>query len=636
MPDSARRHDLSLFRHRPGAGTLELRLHRLAAATLLGLSLAACGGGGDGAAPTADTGSPTGGTTATPDSVTPGNGQGSGGNPGPTIDHGDDTPAGESGSNPITNASLGPAEALTSFARARALSLSFDGPVDAASITPSSLLLRRGTTDIPYTHSVAGGVVTIQPSARLWPLTTYTLTATPAITGVGGGHLSSALSTHFTTADGQWDSAAMSPEGAAASGAASKPVYSVDAAGNVVAAWIGDGRVQVARLAANTDTWSAARTLSTTGEGSVSKLAISSNERGDALVVWTAMDSDTETFDVASEVHLRAARVSADGQWGPTHWVDRMEDQVNSMLHAPSVALNDAGEALVVYYAQGKGAGQPWSVWASTFDGSAWQTRRVDTVGGDINENRPFAYADATGRLIGVWASGIETNAQLEAAHFEPGASTPPQVNTISALDSGVPIEMVVTPAPDGSATLILRGAVNQNPGPDLYFARLGANLDFSDGPTPLASATDGIRAFDAARAPDGSTLIAANLTGAEEGVWVWRLAATDTTGAAPTQVSAPGSVFNVPRIAVDPAGNALLTYNEFDSTSNRYGIRWARWVAGAGWSPSPSWVSRAPADGGEIHDDNSQLGFDRQGTAFQLWTDAEGAGRIIAGKRFQ
>jgi len=83
------------------------------------------------------------------------------------------------------------------------ITITFNAPLDAATVTGTSVTLRgAGNTAITTMLSTNNQTITIDPASDLEPLTTYAVTVTTAVTSTNGAALDSDYSWNFTTLAG--------------------------------------------------------------------------------------------------------------------------------------------------------------------------------------------------------------------------------------------------------------------------------------------------------------------------------------------------------------------------------------------------------------------------------------------------
>ena len=176
-------------------------------------TLAACSGGGGGSTPSSGgTGaSPATGTTTTPTTTTTTTTT-------PTTTTTTTTPTSAS---QLVMAGAQPPDASTAWPVDGAPMISFSSPIDASTVTNSSVVLTQGTTPVAGVSTAAGTAILFDPTASLAANKPYTLTVTTDVADTSGHHLPAAVSVSFTTgsaANGTGGATGLLPTGGSSSG----------------------------------------------------------------------------------------------------------------------------------------------------------------------------------------------------------------------------------------------------------------------------------------------------------------------------------------------------------------------------------------------------------------------------------
>jgi hypothetical protein len=107
------------------------------------------------------------------------------------------------GPTPLAVVSTVPATGATGVNVSTAVTATFNNPLNAATITATSFVLRdAGNTQIAATYSVSGSTATLTPGNPLVAATTYTATLTTAVRDVNGTALVANYTWSFTTSGG--------------------------------------------------------------------------------------------------------------------------------------------------------------------------------------------------------------------------------------------------------------------------------------------------------------------------------------------------------------------------------------------------------------------------------------------------
>jgi hypothetical protein len=374
--------------------------------------------------------------------------------------------------------------------------------------------------------------------------------------------------------------------------------------------------------------WEAPALVELDDSGNALQAQVAIADDGSALAVWAQFDGIRS--------NILANQYTPAGGWGVPELLET--DNVGD-AHSPHIAIDASGNAVAVWL---QSDGLRDNVWSNAFDSSAgWgsaQLVETDNVGDAAAAQVAFAadgtafaiWSQADGTLNGsgiaqpntVWsnqfaagswgsAERIENNSSLHAFGTQLGVDG---VGNLMALwsDTG-----------DGSTYNI---STNQ------YFAGIGWQSD-----QLLRAGAFG----DVDNNPQVSARLAMNANGDAAVVWseaaspasVW--AATYTSGggwsAAEAIEAGPQTAID-PVVAIDPAGNAIAAFTQFDGT--RFVVRANRYLAGSGWSgDAPIGTSgNTPLNGDSTR---AQISADGAGNAVVVWSQFDDLQQNIWANRF-
>ena len=573
------------FSRRPFAN----HLTTLAAVAVLALAQAACGGGGGDSTPTDNPGGGGGGQTT-----------------------------------PLSAPTATPAAAATGVARTAVPTLAFGTAISPTSVTASSVTLSLGTTPTAITPSVTGSTVTLTPALRLAPLATYTIGASTAVTGTGGQTLASAFTSSFTTTDASWDAAFGTPD-TSTTGESSAPVFAFDAQGNAVAVWIHDNSVMTSRMDAATGAWSAAQTLystepfalSTDPTPAPSYPTIAVGPDGNAVAVWTGHVGAGTTY----EPRLFGATLTA-GNWTESSRIDTATDYVTNIAQKSAV-IDGNGHATVIFNAMDPRGGNPFGVYTADLAAGAWTIAKLDSGDGGFTGygvTTPQIALSSSGAATAAWVQGLDGVVALASRASATAAwSDPVVLTTPGTAAEGISL------ASDSSGRSALAWQTLVADAWQVYTSYVPAAGGTPGTAEPISTAVS--RAPSVSLHPSNGDLLvtwAETHAGGDDTVARRRLAAG--TWEAAQQVSVGTGVIET-RVAYDPGGNALATYNQSLGPAT-YTMSAARWVSGTGWG-NPTQLAGA-TDG--VYGGAPALRFDASGSALQLWK----SGTVIRSIRFQ
>src|SRR6266702_4369207 len=109
---------------------------------------------------------------------------------------------------PLSLSDVTPAKGANGVQRTAVVVLTFSAPLDSTTLGASTITLAGPAGNQQIATSVAGTKLTVTPGGALSAATPYTLTIGVGLRGSAGEQLASPVTTSFTTADRQWQTAA--------------------------------------------------------------------------------------------------------------------------------------------------------------------------------------------------------------------------------------------------------------------------------------------------------------------------------------------------------------------------------------------------------------------------------------------
>ena len=620
-------------------GARKRPLITLIAAAVLALSQAACGGGGSDSPPVADSGRNDGGTDGGTN-----NGGTDGGTNGGTNNGGTDTGNGDTNPGDTQTPAAeplvlvnNPAASPSAFQRGAALTLTYASNVDPASVTPASVFLMRGTTEVPATAAVSGDTITITPTARLLPLTAYTLTVKATVKGTQNEALAQDLQTTFTTGPADWNSQGVDlawPH--TQTDAQGAPAFGFDAAGNAIAVWANDAGVHWSRMNAKTGAWSVTQELGERVPAPVpsSQVQIAVAPNGHAVAAWTG------AAEVGSDAEPHLYLATFDG----TSWSSqRLAYDTGSFEvtnpYAKAVAISaDGASAAVVFQARDKGVDavalpdNGYRTFVTTLSAGSWLDEPklldsgVSAADGMTSENTDHSYVPPqvvvadNGHYTVAWVQRTGSGRQLMSARIDATGTLIDPPDNLGSV--GQPLNFNLARDQAGNEMLVVRSGGSITP----YRRAAGASAFSSGGSllTMLAStAQNSAFGFD----PVSGQAVVAYVQSGTNNLIAQRFDGSAWLDAVSVSVSSSGGT--VLRAAVDPAGNALVTANYPDNGTPTGYYRASYRSLGTNqdtWGGAePLGGTLSPANGAFVTTAVSPLLFDAGGSALQLFTFDDG-----------
>lgn len=436
--------------------------------------------------------------------------------------------------------------------------------------------------------SGSGDALRITPALRLLPLTTYEVQAGPGAT------------VRFTTADAAWGATAQPVENGTVHAQAGH--VAMDAHGNAVAVWrTNDGVTRIVYASRYTPGagWGTPESL---GMGDIPQVAM--DAAGNAIAVWGRWDAGNYGF--------WASRRPADGGWGAP---ELLNPGVTGNLDRLRIAMGAQGDAVAVWLESDAGASR-YSIHANRYlPGIGWQGAQVlESV--DQQAYDPVVAVDAGGNAVAVWlqTDGTRFNTMAALSGRSAGWDVPVAIET-SAQSAGTP---AVAASADGSFM-----AVWSQPG---AFIETWANRfrpgSGWDGPVRIDQGGNGTYNPDVAMGAGGGAVAVwvQNTPGGGNDIWANRYVPGSGWGT-PVRMEETSLPANLPRVAVDAAGNALVVWHQDEGASS---TTWAARLP----------VGGAPRDARRIGsaipvDSNAPfVAIDGSGGGIAIWDEYDGATR--------
>jgi hypothetical protein len=531
---------------------------------------------------------------------------------------------------PLSLLSSTPADDATDVAASSAINLKFSAPL-ATTPDPLPLMVlsaQHGTVPVALTGRLTGADLTLTPNKLLALLRRHSLTISGNVRGALGEQPTAPWSIDFQTADGKWQkSSSLDGPGSsttvlnkfvrnsagdgfalwynldpttsavvwwlnrydaatnkwgtaqpfpAMSSSADNPDLAVADSGDALLVWLEGGKVLGSEFSASSKTWSAARVLEQR-TGSASEPSVVVNNDGTGLAVWREFENGAYQL-VWSPYTPRVG-------WQPQSASAIDKTLVAGLLSEFDLVADDAGNAMIVWTENIGGAPAVGRASYYMAGSNTWSAPTDFGAGSAVAY--PALTADDKGNFFAVW---VERNVVIDAVRanrFTPGAGweSPTFVN-------------------------------------DQPRVRVGAQL----GSLPLVTSAPRI-AIDAS----GAVLVVwpENL-GQGEDLWANQLApGTGWRGARKIETNDAGAA-TAARLAMDPAGNALVVWEQVTATGEP-SVWSARFKAQSGWEPpvvvatDPLGIVRTP-----------QLQMTAAGRAWAVWVGTSGSVEVVQGSVFE
>jgi hypothetical protein len=344
------------------------------------------------------------------------------------------------------------------------------------------------------------------------------------------------------------------------------------------------------------------------------------DRQGNALVAFL----QEEALDDGERLTVWAVRYQ-NGEWGPARCIQsREEDRFCSAIAAvetaspfPRVAVNDEGNAVVVWVQQRNDSSTGIFINRSTFGGS-WGDAKPVVPTQIADMAAPGVGIDPSGNVTVVWEQLDGEVSSIWAIRFPAqGASGTPAAlefdNEGDARDPQVAVDSA------GNAIAVWRQRETQDARFQIYANRYPASDGRWRDPTPIGVTEAGDAGKpQLAMSDDGSAVVVwAQSNGDLVGVWSNRFSPDlDWEGPTPIGPLDLGPA-RLPQVASSPSGDAVAVWVQFDGRqesiwSNRY-------------APDRGWATSVALEKDDARASGPHVAVDPDGNAVAIWTLQKG-----------
>lgn len=515
---------------------------------------------------------------------------------------------------PLKLAAVTPADGATTGVDA-VPTASFDAAPAVAALTPAAFSLVGTTGAVDARLALNGTTVTLTPSAPLVWGSHYQFKVSDAVASAAGGRLGASSQTSFDTRVASWGAPAM-----------------IDAAGAPVA--VDFGHRPPTGGARNGDTVTISREIRVSTTGVVARhysaatqswgasVDIQGNSRrtqspelsvdgaGNACAIWEEQQDDDRYV-------VRAARFdAAAGRWSSPVTISNAGGP-SSQYGLPRVAVSQNGNIIVAWKQYYSGDASKATIDTAYYDAASQQwTPARSLQSGTTNTEFPVPAIDARGNAMVLWSQAGATPDVLvaHAARYDAAAKTW-SGNTMVGANGEISYALLLGFDPAGDAIGVWKN--DSRFGGGLSAARYSAASNSWSKPEALNTGDAGPKQI--AIDPAGNALLAWSEYNVARGTFTIESrryqAATGTWSALPGLATFVSS--NMP-LAVDPAGNVTTAWVSYaNSAYTMYAMRFNAW---AGKWEAPVVIA---TDAGSMHD--PALTIDQSGQAMLQWPQYNG-----------
>ncbi len=371
--------------------------------------------------------------------------------------------------------------------------------------------------------------------------------------------------------------------------------------------------------AAPTNGWLAAQPIETddTANGFAPQIAV--DGYGNAVAVWFQNDG----------YHNRiwASRYAPTFGWGTAAVID-----LNSSYDAaaPQVAFDKRGDAVAVWLQTG---GSTTHIWANHYaDGYGWGTA-APIESGVFSAGAPQIAADGNGTVVAVWLQSDGARSNAWSCRYSAGSGWGTPVLTTTNPSFGTLQQIAI----NGNGTAFaawVQGDPDITRPPtytrnDIWMSRYTPGSGWENA-TLIETNTSGPSGTPrAAVDPVGNAVaVFIQYDGSRNNIWANRYAVGSGWGNATLLETDNVSHAYSPQVAVDPSGNAVAVWYQSNGTRNNI---WSnRYAAGVGWG-NATLVETDNA--GDAKD--PQVGADSSGNFLAVWHQSDGTRDNVVANRY-
>lgn len=524
--------------------------------------------------------------------------------------------------SPLSMTSSSPTNGATAISRTFIPILTFSATLDATTVTTNSVTLATagGSPQTIAAQVSSLNQITVTPTAKLAPLTSYTLMVSMDVHGIRGEQLTTPVSVTFTTSDKAWQTASPIENN---DGDATTPQIATNAAGSAVAVWTqtegANSRIWASNYTPGNG-WSNAVPIETDTTGMASTPQVAIDAQGNALAVWVQKYSNGLSYLLSNRY--------TPGGWQPGA-VKQVETDNAGDAADPQIALDASGNAFVVWT---RYQNKIWAVHCPS--GGAWEHEvEIEPANGATIAAQPQIAVNASGSALAVWTESYANSQYVMANRYTAGsgwgaaAMISASVYQVSASQIAIDINgngLAVWEQYDGTSGAMTDILSNRfTIGSGWRTARSITTNKARDAKTPKV-------AFDA----QGNALALWAGTSTASAIWFARFALTDTDweAAAPIGTVNPYATVQTPQFSFDSSGNAYAVWTQYISgQSMANNIASSRLTAGGVWTAAE--LIQSDTTGAASV---PQITVDSNGNATAVWQQSDGKRNNIVANRFE
>jgi hypothetical protein len=357
--------------------------------------------------------------------------------------------------------------------------------------------------------------------------------------------------------------------------------------------------------------WGTAELIETDNAGSAYDPQLAIDPSGNAMAVWR--QSDGTRYNILANRYL-------DGTgWGAAELIETDAHTAGP----PQVAIDASGNAMAVW-AQHDGTRN--NIWANRYlDGTGWGAAELIETDNARSALDPQLAINASGNAMVVWFQSDGTRDNIWANRYVTGTGwgAAELIETDNAGSADYP-QVAIDASGNALAVWAQHDGTKYNILTNRYVTGTGWGAAELIGTDNVGGAYNPQLAID----PSGNAMaVWRQPDDFRNNIWANRYVAETGWGTAELIETDNVSGAYSPQLAIDPSGNAMAVWEQYDGSRNNI---WAnRYVAGTGWGAA----ELIETDAGNAN--YPQVAIDPSGNAMAVWRQSDGTRLNILANRY-
>lgn len=351
---------------------------------------------------------------------------------------------------------------------------------------------------------------------------------------------------------------------------------------------------------------------------------IDTDDAGDAGVVKVAFDTSGNAIAVWSQSDGTRGSIWSNRYSPATGWSTPVQVQSSSEdSNAPSIVIDASGNALVVWDASPDGVNE--FIYASRYTAAGGWTAEVQISGPTVSQGSNDIAGDANGDALTTWVQLDGSRPNIWAAHYTVAGGWGPATLVSNGAGNSRVARLAMDAEGNGASVWTQFDGTQYNVWSNRYDAATGwgtaALIEVLDAGT---AATPRVK-FDS---HGNAIAVWSQSDGTQSNIWSSRYISGTGWGIPVLIEPVDAGDASLPRLAVDPSGDAVVAWQQSDGTrvsiwSNHYSVA-------TGWGAE---IMIQPAPAGDAAE--PWVDIDSHGNALTVWAQSDGTHTAIWANRY-